>query len=85
MLVEQEPFAPSQGRLKQVSWGNSGSKVIIIIENESGESELIRVENPTSELLGSVRAFKESRQQALNSRSEITSSRAVELSNSEGR
>ena len=85
VLVEQEPFAPSQGRLKQVSWGNSGSKVIIIIENESGESELIRVENPTSELLGSVRAFKESRQQALNSRSEITSSRAVELSNSEGR
>ena len=74
--VEPESFTPSHEGRNQVSWGG-GSKIIIIIENESGESELIRIEKPSSELLGSVRAFKESRQPSLK-QSEITSSRTLE-------
>ena len=73
---ERELFVPNQTERKLVSDGRQ-SRVIIIIENESGESELIRVENPTSELLGSVRAFKESRQNSLK-QLEITSVRAKE-------
>lgn len=69
-------FAASQSERTPVSGGGT-SKVIIIIENEFGESELITVENPSSELLGSVRAFKKSRPQALRDL-EVTSSRAQE-------
>jgi len=73
---ERELFVPNQTDRSLVSDGRR-SRVIIIIENESGESELIRVENPTLELLGSVRAFKESRQNSLK-QLEITSVRANE-------
>ncbi len=73
---QRELFVPNQTERNLVSNGRR-SRVIIIIENESGESELIRVENPTSELLGSVRAFKESRQNSLK-QLEITSVRAKE-------
>ncbi|MCP4481059.1 MAG: trypsin-like serine protease [Planctomycetaceae bacterium] len=73
---QRELFVPNQTERNLVSDGRR-SRVIIIIENESGESELIRVENPTSELLGSVRAFKESRQNSLK-QLEITSVRAKE-------
>jgi len=74
VAFEPEAFAPRQDRRNLVS-GRSGSKVIIIIENEFGESELIQVDNPTSELLSSVRAFKESRKNSMK-QLEITSVRA---------
>ena len=74
VVPDRNLFAVSQSGRTPVSSGGS-SKVIIIIENEFGESELITVENPSSELLGSVRAFKESRLQSLRDL-EVTSSRA---------
>ena len=76
VAFEPEAFAASQQRRNLVSGGSaSGSKIIIIIENEFGESELIQVDNPTSELLSSVRAFKESRKNSMK-QLEITSVRA---------
>ncbi|MDA7904198.1 trypsin-like peptidase domain-containing protein [bacterium] len=68
-------FAPNQTKLSPVVSRRGGSKVIIVIENEVGESELITIENPSSELLSSVRAFRENRQQALK-QLEITSARS---------
>jgi len=74
VVHDRNLFAVSQSDRTAVSSGGS-SKVIIIIENDFGESELITIENPSPELLGSVRAFKESRLQSLRDL-EVTSSRA---------
>lgn len=79
-VVERGLFTASQVDRRDVSVGGArpqGSKVIIIIQNESGESELITVENPSSELLGSVRAFQQGRLPSTK-QLEITSSRTRE-------
>jgi hypothetical protein len=80
VAIERDLFTTSQIDRRDVSVGGArpaGSKVIIIIQNESGESELITVENPSSELLGSVRAFQQGRSPSTK-QLEITSTRTRE-------
>ena len=80
VAIERDLFTTSQIDRRDVSVGGArpaGNKVIIIIQNESGESELITVENPSSELLGSVRAFQQGRSPSTK-QLEITSTRTRE-------